>query len=285
MDDSASNHFNFVAGVLGFAITIISAAACCRTYLPGAQMKILDELLKETRTIYEKADADGLFPSENFKEASLRMLGRMEESSVSLRERTYNATTTVQEFVALFKGLSQRIMHLSVRVKDLRACLISTSEKERRQRRGGEDGLVHMNDSCASDASISWLTSIDSSINLDTNSSSQQAADSLDRQQGQAAFRPAALSESNQSVDRLRESLAQMGEGCPNVFKGVDADVVAPRNNPSRSSTLTTLIDTSPRGLFYKTLDRFRGWTFLRPGKDTLDATPLDDQDVARLPV
>lgn len=48
----------------------------------------------------------------------------MEESSLSLRERTYNATTTVQEFIALFKGLSQRIMHLSVRVKDLRACLI-----------------------------------------------------------------------------------------------------------------------------------------------------------------
>lgn len=82
MDDSASSHFSFVAGVLGFAITIISAAACCRTYLPGTQMKILDELLKETRTIYEKADADGLFPSQNFKEASLRMLARYVKKSI-----------------------------------------------------------------------------------------------------------------------------------------------------------------------------------------------------------
>jgi hypothetical protein len=48
----------------------------------------------------------------------------MEESGASLRESTYNATTTVQEYQALFKGLSQRIMHLAVRVKGLRACLI-----------------------------------------------------------------------------------------------------------------------------------------------------------------
>lgn len=246
-------------------------------------MKILDELLKETRTIYEKADTDGLFPSENFKEASLRMLARMEESSLSLRERTYNATTTVQEFIALFKGLSQRIMHLSVRVKDLRACLISTSEKERRQRRAGEDGqTVHANDSCASDASMSWLTSIDSSIDLEPSPSSQPASDSLDSHHGQAVSCSAALSESNQSVDHLRESIAQIGEGCR---QGVDADVVAPRNNPSRSSTLNTLVDKPPRGLFYKTLDRFRGWMFIRPAKDTQDGTPLDDQDVARLPV
>ena len=32
-------------------------------------------------------------------------------------------------------------------------------------------------------------------------------------------------------------------------------------------------------------VDRFRGWMFIRPAKDTLDATPLEDQDVAQLPV
>jgi hypothetical protein len=60
MDANAANNFNFLAGVFGFIVTVASTALCCRAYLPGAQMKILDKLLKETRTIYEKADADDL---------------------------------------------------------------------------------------------------------------------------------------------------------------------------------------------------------------------------------
>ena len=76
MTDNSANLFNFVVGVFGFIATITSTALCCRAYLPGAQMKILDELLQETRTIYEKADADGLFPSDAFRRTSLTMLAR-----------------------------------------------------------------------------------------------------------------------------------------------------------------------------------------------------------------
>ena len=81
MDDSAANHFNFLAGVFGFIVTVASTALCCRAYLPGAQMRILDELLKETRTIYEKADADNLFPSDNFRKVSSTMLTRYVQNS------------------------------------------------------------------------------------------------------------------------------------------------------------------------------------------------------------
>ena len=48
----------------------------------------------------------------------------MEDFGASLRESTYNATTAVQEYLALFKGLSRSIMQLSDSVKNLRACLI-----------------------------------------------------------------------------------------------------------------------------------------------------------------
>ena len=59
MDASTVNNFNLLAGILGFIITVVSSTVlCCRAYLPGARMKILDELLKETRTIYEKVDPD-----------------------------------------------------------------------------------------------------------------------------------------------------------------------------------------------------------------------------------
>lgn len=70
MDDSVANNFNFIAGVLGFIVTVASTALCCRAYLPGAQMKILDELLKETRSIHEKADVEDLFPSDDFRKVS-----------------------------------------------------------------------------------------------------------------------------------------------------------------------------------------------------------------------
>ena len=74
MNSNSANLFNFAVGVFGFATTIASVALFFRAYLPGAQMKILDELLKETRTIFEIADADGLFPSDAFRKTSLTML-------------------------------------------------------------------------------------------------------------------------------------------------------------------------------------------------------------------
>ena len=47
----------------------------------------------------------------------------MEQRSLPLRKGTYNATTGIHEFLALFNGLSLRIMQLSYRVKKLRAYL------------------------------------------------------------------------------------------------------------------------------------------------------------------
>ena len=47
----------------------------------------------------------------------------MEQRSHPLREGTYNATTAILEFLALFNGLSLHIRQLSYRVKKLRACL------------------------------------------------------------------------------------------------------------------------------------------------------------------
>ena len=42
---------------------VVSLTLCSRFYLPSSQMKILDELLQETRQIYEKSDAEDLLPT------------------------------------------------------------------------------------------------------------------------------------------------------------------------------------------------------------------------------
>ena len=51
--------------------TGISLTLYSQTYLPGRQIKILDDLLEETWAIYEKSEVDGLLPEDfqvNFKE-------------------------------------------------------------------------------------------------------------------------------------------------------------------------------------------------------------------------
>ena len=79
MDNNTASHFNFIAGVLGFVIAVTSASAWCRACFPSVQMKILDGLLRETQQIYEQADAENLFPSENFRKISKSMLARYAE--------------------------------------------------------------------------------------------------------------------------------------------------------------------------------------------------------------
>ena len=76
MDNTSASHFNFIAGVLGFVIAVASASAWGCACFPSVQMKILDDLLRETRQIYEQADAENLFPSEKFRKISKSMLAR-----------------------------------------------------------------------------------------------------------------------------------------------------------------------------------------------------------------
>jgi len=61
----ASNDFGYFIGGLALMSTITSLALCSRSYLLVSQMKILDNLLQETRQIYEKSDAEDLLPSDS----------------------------------------------------------------------------------------------------------------------------------------------------------------------------------------------------------------------------
>ena len=59
----SSSDFGYFVGGLGLMSTAISLAFFSRSYLPSNQMKILDELLRETRQIYEKSVEADLLPS------------------------------------------------------------------------------------------------------------------------------------------------------------------------------------------------------------------------------
>ncbi|EDR13148.1 uncharacterized protein LACBIDRAFT_308683 [Laccaria bicolor S238N-H82] len=192
MDSTSASHFTFIAGVLGF----VMAVAWCRAYFPSIQMKFLDDLLKETQQIYEQAETENLFPSEKFRKISKSMLASMEQRSLPLRKGTYNATTVIHEFLALFNGLSLRIIQLSYRVKKLRACLHATSEIERSKRRHGS--RAPLDNGGADDTSVLLLMSIDPSFDPESVHcpSNQEFGGSSDPRQGQIASCPTAELES-----------------------------------------------------------------------------------------
>lgn len=58
--DTSESIFSYFVGGLALVSAIISTILYYRIYLPEAQIKILDDLLRETKDIYKKADADGL---------------------------------------------------------------------------------------------------------------------------------------------------------------------------------------------------------------------------------
>lgn len=65
--------FNYYIGGLTLISTVVSIALYSRTYLAGAQIKILDELLQETRVIYEKSCTDGLLPADYRREVGVKI--------------------------------------------------------------------------------------------------------------------------------------------------------------------------------------------------------------------
>lgn len=65
--DQSSNLFSYCIGGFALISTLASITIFSRGYLPAAQMKILTELLDETKMIYEKAEAEQLLPDENFR--------------------------------------------------------------------------------------------------------------------------------------------------------------------------------------------------------------------------
>ena len=57
-----STNFSYFLGGLALMSTVVSLMLCSSFYLPSSQMKILDELLQETRKIYDNSLSEDLIP-------------------------------------------------------------------------------------------------------------------------------------------------------------------------------------------------------------------------------
>ena len=139
---AASQDLSYFLGGLALMSTVTSLGLYSRSYLPNAQIKILDELLHETRQIYEKSDAEDLIPNDSKAEfrgtltrlvhlvplpsewGSSNSVPSLEGEREELRERAYRAITVFEQYMALFQGLSREIMRFSDGVRTLRAGVV-----------------------------------------------------------------------------------------------------------------------------------------------------------------
>lgn len=131
---AAETTFNYFVGGLALLSTLFSMLLYINTYLPGPQMKVFDELLMETKTIFEKAIAETLLPPEMARKAQAQ-LQRYETQGDDLRAITYRVLTPAEIFVSCLRGHSGKIKDLSNNLLQLRGKLLTTSQKERTRRR------------------------------------------------------------------------------------------------------------------------------------------------------
>jgi uncharacterized protein YcaQ len=69
----SSNIFGYVVGIISL-IAMALSVFLYRSHLPSYRMRALDELLKDTRAIYEWADKAGLLPTTVFRIMVLAVL-------------------------------------------------------------------------------------------------------------------------------------------------------------------------------------------------------------------
>jgi hypothetical protein len=70
---AAETVFSYCVGGLALISTISSMLFYCRLYLPTTQLRLLDEILLETKDIYRKANEERLLPSKVSGDAQTRL--------------------------------------------------------------------------------------------------------------------------------------------------------------------------------------------------------------------
>ncbi|KAF9461621.1 hypothetical protein BDZ94DRAFT_1263289 [Collybia nuda] len=126
--------FNYIVGALALISAASSAVLYYGPYLPSTQLKILDELLEETRMIYKESCDDDFLP-EDLRTGIEEELIELEESRKVLMERTYRAVTAFDQWVAYFQGVSKSLMRASDGVKRVRSRIVTTTEQTRQRSR------------------------------------------------------------------------------------------------------------------------------------------------------
>ncbi|KAI0944012.1 hypothetical protein AcV7_001948 [Taiwanofungus camphoratus] len=140
---SAIDIWGVVAGVLGTLGLIPMVLAMVQSQFPSTRLKVLDDTLTETTSLFRTVSEEGLLKDVDYVSQTRDRLSFMCRQAEEFRTATHCATTTLKEFKELLKGLSRKISLLCEEVKELRASISTTSSKERERLLNGGGVLQH----------------------------------------------------------------------------------------------------------------------------------------------
>ncbi|KAG5653366.1 hypothetical protein H0H81_000867 [Sphagnurus paluster] len=133
---SRESTFSYVVGGLGLLTLLSPLIIYIKFYSPGSRLQFFDELLSDTKRIFDNATAEGLLPSEMAQSARAQ-LQRYELLGDDVRTAKFRSYSPWQIMLSSldFGGKSSRITRFSVDLNQLRVVLLTVSQEER-QRRG-----------------------------------------------------------------------------------------------------------------------------------------------------
>ncbi|KAL6300715.1 hypothetical protein BKA93DRAFT_508246 [Sparassis latifolia] len=140
------NNFSFIVGVLGLITLLPPLLAILIYILPSCRQKDLDEVLRDTESLWRIILEEGLFQGSPFVQITEHKLAQFRLRATNLRMDTYRATNVFQDMRGIVSGLSLNITILCGQVKSLRAT-ISTTTAEERKRLQNEGLYMHMSPS------------------------------------------------------------------------------------------------------------------------------------------
>ncbi|THH13156.1 hypothetical protein EW146_g7035 [Bondarzewia mesenterica] len=104
-----------------------------RSYLPSVKLRELDDTLEETEGLFQDAQEQGLLTDASFVTVTRQHLSALRDRTLLVRSDVHAATTPIQQFHQMSKGLSLAISVICRDVKNVRS-IISTSSAEARLR-------------------------------------------------------------------------------------------------------------------------------------------------------
>lgn len=126
-----------IAGVLGIVSLFPLLYGVLKSQLPSSKLKILDETLSETSSLFREVCEEGLLKNRDYinqteysltlyvatlvSVASTDTMARMRNQTEDLRLAAHSAHTLLQETIEWSRGLSRKIVILCEEVKLVRA--------------------------------------------------------------------------------------------------------------------------------------------------------------------
>ncbi|OBZ69508.1 hypothetical protein A0H81_10168 [Grifola frondosa] len=122
-----------IAGAIGTLSLFPMIYNLIKSQLPSERFKTLQETMVETVSLFRSVNEEGLLKDVDYVVETEIKLALLHGEVEDLRRATHCATTFVQEFMEMLRGLSRRIYILCEEIRSIQANISNTSSEERKR--------------------------------------------------------------------------------------------------------------------------------------------------------